>query len=60
MDWVYATMLLQDSFGALIKLELTKVSDRNGYAKHVLTPASCELILEALGESGLADEDEDD
>ena len=55
MDWVDARALLQDSWGSLIKLELTKFSGREGFAKHVLTRKSLEVILEVIG----ADEDDD-
>ena len=49
-DWVPADLLLQDWWGTLMKLQLTKVSGREGYAKHTLIKDSVDLIQEALRE----------
>ena len=66
MDWIDASSLLQDSWGALIKIEMTKVSGREGYARHVLARDSYNAIMDVLGErrgsdgNGNGDEDDND
>jgi hypothetical protein len=60
-DWIQASALLQDSCGAIVKLELTRVSGRLGYGKHTLSKDSCRAIQEVLGEmDGATDDDSDD
>jgi len=59
MDWIDVTTLLQDRSGSLIKLELTKLSGREGYAKHNLTKKSLLLIQEVQGAPDSNDSDDD-
>ncbi len=47
-DWVEVDSLIQDSWGTLVKLNLTRVSGHEGYAKHVLDKKSVQIIDEVL------------
>jgi hypothetical protein len=56
-DWVDVDSLLQDSWGTLVKLDLVRVSGHEGYAKHVLSKGSVEVIEEVIRQE---DDDDDD
>ena len=47
-DWVQVSSLLQDSWGTLVKVNLTWVSGKEGYAKYVLTKESVAIVEEVL------------
>jgi hypothetical protein len=59
-DWVAANSLLQDSWGTLIKLELPRTFGREGYAKHMLTKESVDLIEETIHEDADSSMDGDE
>jgi hypothetical protein len=54
-DWVKVDSLLQDSWGTLVKVQLVRVSGREGYAKYVLSKESIKIIEEVIHE----DDDDD-
>jgi hypothetical protein len=47
-DWLPVHALIQDTWGTLVKLDLTWVSGREGYASYVLTKESVKTIEEII------------
>ena len=56
-DWVEATMLLQDSWGALVKLQLTRVSGTEGFGKYSLSKDSYQAVQGLLNESSSTEDE---
>ncbi len=57
-DWIEASALLSDSYGTFIKLELTKISGRDGYGKYNLSKSSVKAIEDVLGEGSDTSDDD--
>ncbi len=48
MDWIDIDVLVQDSEGILVKVELCKQSGREGFAKHILSKSSYKVVQSLL------------
>jgi hypothetical protein len=56
-DWVEASLLLQDSWGALVKLQLTRVSGTEGFGKYSLSKDSYQAVQGLLNESSSTEDE---